>query len=59
MTTTGKAIITALSIVLAGLVVLAIAGFAFFASAEGESSGTSRKVSGAPSITAVWEGAVS
>lgn len=59
MTTTGKTVITGLSVTLAVLVALAIAGFAFFASADSDSSGSDRKVGVGPSTIAVQEGALS
>jgi hypothetical protein len=59
MTMTGKTVVTALAIILAGLLALAIAGFAFYASSGGASSGSDRKVGGPAPATAVWDGALS
>ncbi|WP_159769192.1 hypothetical protein [Streptomyces sp. HM190] len=55
MTSTGKTVIIVLSAILAALVALAIAGFAFYASSDGESSGSDRRVGSAHSVTATWE----
>ncbi|GHE38059.1 hypothetical protein GCM10017771_56500 [Streptomyces capitiformicae] len=59
MTKTGKTVITVLSVILATLVALAITGFAFFTSADSESSGSDRKVGLGPSTAEVREGALS
>ncbi|MCZ4511415.1 hypothetical protein O3Q52_25150 [Streptomyces sp. ActVer] len=58
MTMNGKTIVIVLSVVLATLMALAIAGFAFFATADGESSGSDHKVGGATPVAIVREGAV-
>lgn len=57
MTMTGKTVVIVLSAILTTLVALAIAGFAFFATSDGEGSGSDRKVNGAASAAVVWEGA--
>ncbi|MBW8738087.1 MAG: hypothetical protein JF621_13500 [Streptomyces turgidiscabies] len=54
----GKTVVIALSAILATLVALAIAGFAFFATADGESSGGDHRVGGAAPVAIAWEGTV-
>ena len=54
MTSTGRTVVIVLSVVLATLVALAIAGFAFFATSDGESSGSDRKIDGAASVATSW-----
>jgi hypothetical protein len=58
MTMNGKTVVIVLSAILAVLVALAIAGFAFFATADGESSGSDNRVGGAAPVAIVWKGAV-
>ncbi|MFB7090475.1 hypothetical protein [Streptomyces sp. NPDC056296] len=54
MTWNGRTMVITLTVVLAALLALAIAGFAFFAASGGESSGSDRKIDGAALAAPAW-----
>lgn len=54
MTWNGRTTVITLTVVLATLLALAVAGFAFFAASGGESSGSDRKIDGATVVAPAW-----
>ena len=52
MTVTARGVIKILGVVLGVLLVIAVAGLAFFATADGEADSSDRQVSGAAMISA-------